>query len=134
MAIGHVAKMNFYAIARREGIPAAFVFPRGETQPLVVRHGGVEVMDGEDRCDPLQDAHGTSFACHVTFGFTPRRSPLGTLCVAALTALDRHVGMKLRTESIARIWDTLWVPETRPCRSCHHPVLVDQPAEAVGAE
>jgi two-component system OmpR family response regulator len=27
----------------------------------------------------------------------------------------------------------LWVPETRPCSSCHHPILVDQPAEAVGA-
>jgi hypothetical protein len=27
----------------------------------------------------------------------------------------------------------VWVSETRRCRSCHHRVLVDRPAEAVGS-
>lgn len=25
------------------------------------------------------------------------------------------------------------MPDTHPCRSCHHPVLVDQPTEPIGA-
>jgi hypothetical protein len=32
---------------------------------------------------------------------------------------------------VAALNQKVWVSETRWCRSCHHPVLVDQPAEAV---
>jgi hypothetical protein len=34
----------------------------GETRVLVVRHGVVKVMDGEDRRGPLSDAHGARLA------------------------------------------------------------------------
>src|ERR1017187_8763332 len=54
--------MNLDALPGGIAVAAAFVRPGDEAQSLIVRHGGVEVMDGEDRRDPLQGAHGASFA------------------------------------------------------------------------
>ena len=46
--------MDFDAVAGGVGVATALVCLGGEPEPVVVRHGGVEVSGGKDRRDPLQ--------------------------------------------------------------------------------
>jgi len=59
--------------------------------------------------------------CYSTSAFAPRYYPQGIVEHANTRGADRVV------------YGGLWVPETHPHRSCHHPVLVDQSAKPVRA-
>src|ERR1700676_1687271 len=55
---GHRTEMNLDPVTSGIAVPATFVCSRSEAQSLIVRHRGVEVMDWENRRNPLQGAHG----------------------------------------------------------------------------
>src|SRR6478752_6634190 len=58
VAVRHLTEVDFDAVAHRESIATPLVLPGCKAQTPVVLKGLDDIADSEDRCDPLQDAHG----------------------------------------------------------------------------
>lgn len=53
----HKSQMNLGTVQDGKAVPATLVLARGKTESLVMRKGGAEITDWEDRRHSLQDSH-----------------------------------------------------------------------------